>query len=80
MTDFRKVVRSEWPKDRSQRRWGHRIGWCGLSVVVPVRGNLIGEHTDSNDELMLPMAIEPSIQLEEGHGELWQVEGIAGVR
>ena len=46
----------------------------------PGTGQLIGEHADANEGLMLPMAIEPSIQLEGGHGELWQVEGIAGVR
>ena len=32
-------------------------------VIAPGRVNLIGEHTDYNDGLVCPMAIEPSVQI-----------------
>jgi len=35
----------------------------GFTVVAPGRVNLIGEHTDYNDGLVLPMAIDLSIQI-----------------
>ena len=35
-----------------------------FSVIAPGRVNLIGEHTDYNDGLVLPMAIEPHIRLD----------------
>ena len=35
----------------------------GFTVVAPGRVNLIGEHTDYNDGLVLPMAIDRSIQI-----------------